>query len=153
MSDPLDERIMAHIELEERIMAHISLNAVVAPVRAALGELCEEATKSLTEYLKDEYVLVLDDIVGKRADAMVVALLRGDAEVGRQFGLSPCVCAVGLNAGELVAYDNDRIRAAIVEKFREKIATAEMISLQAEVAKLEERVEMYHRREERLWAH
>lgn len=116
--------------LEKEIIGCLNAESVAKPLKAKLDELCQEALDRTTQYLSDEYVLVLTDIVRDRSKRLVQALLKGDRETAEYFALVAREQHWGPDKGKPFAYDPDGVRKAIVDAFKDEIANSEMISLQ-----------------------
>ena len=126
--------------IQEKIMAELEPERVMKPLRDTVDAVIRLALETTTEYLADEYSSEIEELVRNRANRLVVSLLKGGYEVGAHFDLASYPYIVD---GKPIAYDNNGIRAAIVEAFAERIQTAEMIYLRRENSELRGRLESY----------
>lgn len=118
--------------LEQRILAELNRDLVVKTIKSALDSFCQSAIDQTTDYLKDEYALVLEDVVRERADRVVIELLKGNEKVAEHFNLTSHIAQFGFDAGKEYAYDSDGIRKSILERFKDSIIHAELIALRSE---------------------
>lgn len=128
--------------IAEKIMSAVKVDYIHEPVKKALDELVDNALNAMTTHIADEYVLVFEEMVYKRADRLMVQLLKGDMEVAAKFGLAQRTDY----RGEVVCYDNDKVRASIVETFKDAIVTAEIAALIKERDQLKKDVDFYSAR-------
>ena len=129
--------------IQEKIMAELEPESVMGPLRNAVDDVIRLALERTTEYLADEYSSEIEELVRNRANRLVESLLKGGYEVGAHFDLASYPYIVD---GKPIAYDNNGIRAAIVEAFAERIQTAEMIYLRRENSELRGRLASYRER-------
>ena len=130
--------------IEEKILNELDRDAVVKAIRRSLDEHCNAAIDQTTNYLSDEYALVIEDIAKDRAKRMVVELLKGNEEMAQFFALRSRLVIYGADAGKPFVYDPEGVRAAIVERYRDSIASAEMIALMEENKRLREALKVDH---------
>ncbi len=124
--------------LEEKILAELNRDLVVKAIRSKLDEFCQSAIDQTTDYLKDEYQLVIEDIAKDRAKRLVQELLKGNREVAEFFHVIARETQWGPDKGKPFVYDPDGVRAAIFERFKDQIRDAELIALQEENKRLRE---------------
>jgi hypothetical protein len=98
---------------------------VAKAIRSSMETFADELVDTYTDYLKDEYVLQLEDIVKDRAKRLVEGLLKGDADVAKSFRLTT---RTDLH-GNVVSYDFEGTRRAIFDTFKAEIVEAEVVGL------------------------
>jgi|GEM_PF-4260722 len=125
----------------EDIFNNLPKLRVVDSYKSALNEMTDKACDELMNYLQDEYVLRLEEVVEKQARKVVEALLRGEDLAA--FGLQLQTSCVRPN--EVFVWDGEKVRAAIVRDFAAEIQTAEMHELRTENERLKEQLEWYRR--------
>jgi hypothetical protein len=135
--------------LEEKVLANLNAESVVKQIKTRLDEFCQQAIDATTDYLKDEYSLVFDDIVRERAKRLVCELLKGNPTVAEAFQLKAGVTHWGADAGKPFVYDPDGVREAIVERFKCEIVNAEMTALKKENESLKRDLKYCREREAR----
>ena len=134
----LDEDQQESIQV--KIMDNLNVESVVRTLRKSLDAHCQEAIDATTAYLKDEYSLVIDDIVKERSKRLVQELLKGNHTVAQFFNLEARETCFGPDKGKPFVYDPEGIRKSIINNFKEEIAEAELISLREENERLRESI-------------
>lgn len=135
--------------LEEKVLANLNAESVAKQIKTRLDEFCQQAVDATTDYLKDEYSLVFEDMVRDRAKRLVCELLKGNSDVAEAFRLKAGVTHWGADAGKPFVYDPDGVRRAIVERFKDEIVNAELIALKEENESLKRDLKYYREREAR----
>lgn len=134
-----------HKKLVAALNSEANREQVVNIIRDSLAGHADNIIDQYTDYLRDEYALVLNDITIERAGRLVCELLKGNREVAQSFGL---ITTTDLQ-GKEVSYDFDGVRRAIFEKFKVEIVNAEVVSLREENSRLKERVNVLTETRER----
>jgi hypothetical protein len=135
--------------LQEKILAQLNDESVIKPLKDKLDSFCQAAIDTTTDYIKYEYVLVLEDIVKERATRMVQELLKGNHEMAQFFALEKRIISWGVDTGKAFVYDPDGIRKSIVATFHDEILTAEIIHLQEENERISRDVKFYREMRDR----
>ena len=114
-----------HRKLVESLNSEANRKEVVKVIRDSLDGHVQTIVEQYTDYLNDEYVLVLEGIANDRAKRLVNELLKGNREVAEYFNL---VSETDINGNE-VSYDFEGARRAIFDTFKADIVNAELITL------------------------
>jgi hypothetical protein len=125
--------IIIREDLVGKIVATVDEEIIAGRFKDALYRVSDAATDALTDYLKDEYRLQLDEYIERRAEEMVCNLLKGDTDEAKKFELIP-----NEFLGHPSVTDNHGVRAAIVEQFKDQILNAETIALRDENNRMRE---------------
>lgn len=134
----LDKEDRASID---SIFSNLDQLYVVEEYKEKLFEMTNKACDELTNYLQDEYVLRLEEIVLQKAKKIVEALLRG--EDLERFGLKSTTDL----RGNIVSYDFEKVRETIVTQFKDEIQNAEILKLREENQSLTKDLEYYRKRD------
>lgn len=126
-----------HQRLIERLNSEAQQALVVKHLRSSLEEHADALVDTYTDYLKDEYILVLEDIAKERAKRLVNELLKGNREVAQAFRLTSTTDL----QGKEVSYDFDGVRRAIFDQFKDEILNAEVVGLRKDNDSLRSQVE------------
>jgi len=133
------------LEKEERdsidkLFDNVPQLEIADELKKKMDEFSDKVLDEVTAYMKDEYVLRFEDIALSQAKKIVIHLLQGkDLDA---FGLQT---RKQYNREGDWVYDPDKIRAKLVEDFKEQIVTAEILALQTENERLKKDLE-YERR-------